>query len=613
LNEPDATSRAQSMDNETDQRHEPVADLLKVEPIARWEWVVLAILLSGCLAYWVFNYRQFSIPGSDFYEFVRTGKELTSCQAPDTYKRLPLYPVLLGLLGRVMPGDEPYIEAGLVANIVFSLGILVLLFVLTRRLVGWPAFVTIALVASLWLFHKYALQPLLEPCMGFFILLAMLLFCLRSRWQYPAVFCAALTRPEAVALVPVFFVLNLVYEEGPLRSRFLKGALASALASSGFVAWIVAAEINAGEGTHPYLAEMQERGLAWGAPLAAVSAPFANWTERAKGIAFVGCAVLLAVVFITGLIVSMIRFRRESLALVGFTALYLTAHVAFGVDVRRYAYQTSWIVMLYFSLGGAAILCLPWRWLARHRAFRIRVVTAVLAGLLCLCLSGLVARELTDDPGVAGTAVYLGLYLLALAGLFVWCGGRFRGRPHLGLTFAILVTAGASPFIGSGILAHSNDTWETKYYKYSLVTAGRWLKENMKPGELAVVVIQSPVADAGNLDLEQLTAFEDFDLFSPENYSLEAFTSEARRQGVTYVIYTYRELPGEDDDDAPDTYYYRKFREYLLNLFAEGRELPGYKLLATIPMPERVGEPPVHVYRLLYPASGPAMRKAPKS
>ena len=44
--------------------------------------------------------------------------------------------------------------------------------------------------------------------MGFFILLALVLWQRRSQWQYAAMFAAALTRYEAAALIPICFALT---------------------------------------------------------------------------------------------------------------------------------------------------------------------------------------------------------------------------------------------------------------------------------------------------------------------------------------------------------------------------------------------------------------------
>ena len=65
---------------------------------------------------------------------------------------------------------------------------------------------------------------------------------------------ASLTRYEAVALVPILFVLNAIYEKRARRHLLWAG-----LAAAGFLAWMAASVAHSTHG-NPYLSQI-ERGL----------------------------------------------------------------------------------------------------------------------------------------------------------------------------------------------------------------------------------------------------------------------------------------------------------------------------------------------------------------
>ena len=138
-----------------------------------------------------------------------------------------------------MPGPHPELHAALVLNMAFSIGSLVLLFWLASRLLGAGALLVPVLFATTAQFHSMALQPLVEPSLGFFCLLTLVLFHLRSPWQYAAAAAAALSRSEASTLIPVLFLINWRFGGCNRRfeGRFWRHAALAGLASIPFLAW----------------------------------------------------------------------------------------------------------------------------------------------------------------------------------------------------------------------------------------------------------------------------------------------------------------------------------------------------------------------------------------
>jgi hypothetical protein len=105
-----------------------------------------------------------------------------------------------------MPEPHPVLHAALVLNMAFSIGVLVLLFRLASPLLGAGALLVPLLFATTEQFHAMGLQPLVEPSLGFFCVLTLVLFQARSPWQYAAAAAAALSR--TASLIGILFLLN---------------------------------------------------------------------------------------------------------------------------------------------------------------------------------------------------------------------------------------------------------------------------------------------------------------------------------------------------------------------------------------------------------------------
>jgi len=554
-------------------------------PIARWEWAVLGILLAGCATYWILHFHKFSIPGPDFYQYEQTGKELTALHLPSTYKRMPLFPVLMNLAGRLVRTEEPFMDAALALSMAFSLGLLAILFYLGRRLIGPAAIFPVVMLASITVFNNMALQPLLEPCMAFFIFLTFLLFHLRSRWQYAAAFCAAIARPEGCAVIPIIFVLNMVYEEDPFKRRLLKHVVFAGLASTGFLTWMVLSKIYSAGAGNPYLDQMQQQGwhIEWKAALRTISVPFGQWVRNPKSKTFWVCIVMVPLLTSVGLVTSFLKFRREALALLAFVVLYVGAHMSFGVDLARYS---------------------SWRRLAAKRNSWLPFPLVFVCALVGLYCSYSFVRKIAGDPGVRGVVVYAGFYFFLLGALLVYWLLEFRKPLIMGVLAGMGMIALASPFVGQGVLGHAKGTWRALYGKYTCYKAGQWLKHNLRPGQKAVVVTVTAIARAGPISKAQLIGFGHL-----KARNLEEFTREVEERGVSYVIYTYRRNRG----DARDTYYHNLFKAYLMEPFKDGKDVAGFEHLETIPMPDRVRKPPVQVYRFTGSRTTPATKESPRS
>jgi len=514
-----------------------VFDLDGSAPVARWEWIALALLCAACLGFWFAHYHAFVVPSSDYFSIERLSREIWSFSAPSKFKRMPLFPLLMGLLGKLMPGESPELQAALALNIAFSIAGLALAFVFMRNAIGPLAFVPLVLLAANNTFTRNAVHPLVEPIMGFTILLTLVLFQKRSRWAYLAAFFAALTRYEASALIAVMFALDWVYEKKPLKSLGL-----SALASAGFLVWM-GLSMSHHSGGNPYLNQMSEMG----------------WKLKPKFLVTVlsslsipGAEIPALAVILVGVGVSLKKFSREAWALLAFLLLYLAAHVAFGVDRSRYTYPITWIIYFYFTVAAAAIVGAVWRLLAtRRRAWLGPAALALGTGMLAYALVKTM-RHFKVADAYAPAWVYAAVFGALLAGLFACCVAAVRKPALIALAVAAGFTAIATPLAGRGISLTAGTSWMIYYRKYSSYVAGKWIAENLGPNEKALVMHEGLSSHYGDIDDSRLVSFGHL-----EASSLDEMIPELAERGITHVIYSHRRKPRKDN--ARDRYYWEEF------------------------------------------------------
>lgn len=551
----------------------------------RWDWLLLGLLCLGTVAYWSVQYHPFVLPNNDYYSFERVAKAFGDGELPKSFKRAPIFPLLMAGLAPAMPEPRPELHAALVLNMAFSIGMLVLLFRLASSLLGAGALLVPVLFATTGQFHAMGLQPLMEPSLGFFCVVTLVLFQARSPWQYAAAAAAALSRYEAAMLVPVLFVLN-----GRAERRFWKHAVLSALASLPLLAWFAAGAIR-GSGGSFYLEVM--KGIGWtiapGFLLTSIREPFAGWFVGG-GVLIVPFLVLAVVPTVVGIAVGLRKFRREAVAMLGFLGLSAAVIVLFGSEKPRYVYPTVWIVQLFFAAGALYLLEAGFRRLAPRVASRAGLTSVLIVAAAALWLLALgpwlwTMGRLPQIGPFAADLLFLAL-ALGLVGIQLW---RIH-RERLWLAACGLFLALLTPVVAGGIASKQVGLFQIYYANYSSYLLAPWLEENLGPRDRIVLLHPTHIRHLTELDRER---FEKFLKMGAD--SAAELAPEMREKGLTHVAYTYRHRV-----TTPIAgFHYRRKKTHLAEEFREGGEVAGFEHLATLPLPEFLDRSPVQIYRVL--------------
>jgi hypothetical protein len=547
-------------------------------------------LALATLAFWWPQLAFFPLPNNDFATFEAVARAFGRLELPSTFQRLPLLPAAMALVGAALPGKHALLHAALALNAALAIATLPLLQRFAGGCLGRGSLLVAVLFAGTAQLHGQGLQPLVEPSLAFFVVLAFLGFQRRAGWQYAAAAAAALSRYEAVLLLPLFAAWN-AWEDG----RWRRHAAAAAAGALPFVLWAGLGALR-GSGAAFYAADMERMGFS---PAPHVLATLLKesfrglWTD-APGPDVAVFLALAAAPAALGVVVGLARFPREASALVAYLAASVAVIVLLGIDKARYVYPVLWIPLLFFATGLVAALAAAARRLAAlpAAASGLAVAGALALGVL-FASDGVadLARAPHDVVPFAADLAYAALLaLLAAVSLALALAQGAAGASALAAaaTFAAGLAV-AVPLLLGGLTGRAAEQRKIRFANESVVVSAAWLAQNLAPGERAVVMHRQHYLFLTELEPERFVGF--FQLDAQDAASLAA---EMRARGLTHVVATWRKPVAQ----AIDRVYERKFKWFLVDPFARGEPVAGFERVAELPLPAHLEQPPVQIYRL---------------
>lgn len=564
------------------------------------EWCVLALLIVGSMLFWLPHYAAFVMPNPDYFGFWEMARSIYEWRTPEDLKRSPVYPAMFGLLAQLLPVDRPYLHAMLILNLLCSAASLIVLYLMTRPLVGPAALVVVAAVVMSPLHALLATQPLLDP---FILLTALLTLWLAtradrvSRWAWVCAALGALTRQENAVLIPIVWALALQREP----RAWLKITGLAIAAGLPLIFWTGVSLLAPSDSeSAAYVDEISGMGfsLAWNkVPLLISAFPGSRPIEL----------LTLWPLAALGLAVSLRRWPRMSLALLGYTAFYLVVHLVFDVTRDRYVYPLAYIPLLYAVEGGRTLVMLGDGW---RRSLASQENNRGIAGGLFITAAGGAALLATawmvngwmDFGGFEVLSFqnrggYLGLFLLGLAGAAV---GAACATPGPWAWRGVVVLVVVSLLTVPGLRAADKRAHEQVYANQANVQhrlAADWLAEHLGPGDLAAIPWPQLLSyDDHLIDLDRIHG-----IGSGQADTIESLGAMLTERGIGYVLVpTMQRLPTDPDvvNYEKNVWRYHYFGAAALEPLRDGQEAPGYRLIATLPPPAEMAEPvgPLYVF-----------------
>jgi 4-amino-4-deoxy-L-arabinose transferase-like glycosyltransferase len=550
-------------------------------------WFLLSAIIVISAFYLAIHYRPFILPNVDYLRIRELAAELVSGQLPGRFKGMPLVSIIVGLIGLVMPAShDPYLYAALALNIAFSLGNLVLIYLVAREFLGGLlALIPVIVLLAAPEFTRSAHQPLLEPAIGFLTLATLVALSRNSRWVFVFAGLCALTRYEMAVIFPIVFFIE-VYRNPKEWVRYSVYSMAAALP---FALWFGFSMLKHAGG-NPYLQEMKGMGFT------------ANWQVLwtmhrplpGPRLIVLGIACLS---WLVGLPIALRRNAVLTLAITSFFALYTLSHIIFGIDRERYAYPVLWVIPLLMTVVIHAIF-LRMKELANRLPYITQIIGII---ILAIFLLGWIAMNLRmfgsyPDSTVAPAGWYAGWILL----LFLSLGSvtMMAGAPPMRFgAIACMVALGFASifFIRSGNeLARSASS--IYFDKAEYVVVAKWLAKNLPKGSRAVVPLYSEIVYSDSaISPQQLVLFSDL---TAENH--KQLIKELDTAGINHAVFIYRhELPANPraNNYYRNLYYYNKLKVYLMDPFRHGQQVEGFELVASLPPPNPKFNSYSYVYR----------------
>ena len=502
------------------------------------------------------------MPNNDYFSFQRLAEDIAALRRPESFKRMPVLPLLMALLHPLFGGPQPYLSAAIAVNIACSLGLLYVVYRVALHIVPRATALVVLLLAGASQFQVMARQPLVEPALGFWIAMTVWLRLRRQPAAWISLGLAALCRVEALILIPIFLAEHwlppsaragesraadgdptpLALPTAPGASITAAGAQPGLASSRGRGASdlrrdLVAATAAAlpgllwtqGDGSGGYLALMEAMHFQpnWDFPLLAVEQALGGWWDAPLAWLW----LFGAPTTLLGL-TALWRRSPRSAWLLAASYLALTAVVtAFGIAKTRYAYAGQWLPFLAFAQG-------------------LVTVADSLSG-------GLRSRE--------------------------------RLARGLALAAALLLVL---PLLTGSLRRQRDEQHWIRYYAYEAHLLGAWMQQrsaevsgivSLVPSQLRFMLPQVPT--------ERIKGFEEL---VADGADPGALAAEMRRRGLSHVAYTYRARP----ETADQRYYWREINGDMAVLFESGAPVAGFRHVATLPIDPALQKADVQVYRL---------------
>lgn len=518
-----------------------------------WDAGVVAPLVLICVAALILVshfFNAFAVPNTDFFAFREHALRYLQFRMPDDFKRLPVFPIVIGVLSRFIPAGEPVLPAALWLNAALTPVALWLAVRVGRRFVGSGTAVMVAATLAVNPTMVFCMtQPLLEVPLLCLILLTLELALRRSRWAYLAAALASLTRYEAGALIPALVIQDLRNGD-PKQRRQALGL--GALASVWLIIW-VAMSAHRHLAVNPYVQEMIQREregglLAFPMMLAEVV------TDVLPGVIWrlPGSAVLLTVIMalLTGAgVVRMGRRHGTALMVPGiFVLCYVIIHSIFPVAVVRYAVPILWFIYLAIAAALEPLLA--------HRDGPSPHL-AMVAWCASAPLLGYSAWRMLQG---GSPALGFSWFLLCVALLWAWVARRGAAglQPKRG---------GMLPLVGGLLLAFGVRNTALQLHSPAVAdncaqfkALAAWYRKAARPGDRMAVTLPWVVQYYSGLPDEAFVPAGSLAASTPD-----AAVAELKGAGVTYIVWD------SDYGTDPTTYDSLQFGADLLMQLRERR------------------------------------------
>jgi hypothetical protein len=148
------------------------------------------------------------------------------------------------------------------------------------------------------------------------------------------------------------------------------------------------------------------------------------------------------------------------------------------------------------------------------------------------------------------------------------------------------------PLAVGGVLRGHTLYTQVRDFDRGVLAPAAWLGSHLATHERVAILHTSQVLWATDLRADQVVAYGEF-----AADDAAGLPDEMRARGVTHAAWTWRR-PAQNTGQA---FYDDRKKVSLAETFRDGEPVDEFDLVATLPAPERLGQPPARIYRLAPP------------
>lgn len=567
------------------------------------KYVAVGLLVTLGLIYSLHFLGHFVFPNPDFASFLQIGRKWLHLQIPSSMKRAPLFSVITNLVGNFFSTPDRNLFGTELYNAMMLPTVMVLIYLIGREFLGRAA-VWVALLACIspWMVRMSS-QPLAE--LTLVALFAATCLCIRShiKWAYFFAMLCSISRWDMAGLIPAVALVDLIRNR-----KWARTIIMTALASIPFglcmiITWMQLRGQSGGAHYIQVLSKDRTFELAadlrfyWSNICSFLNALMLQSSrpghfkslEGLNSVVSTLTSLLLAIAFLGGSIVAVIKRRWEIIVMLLAGIPYVMVHAIYPYRLPRFCIPTAWAGLIIAAYG----LVTFWQWFVSKPKpkFLIPVLQLIAAVIFIFWAVKILAtldyaqkrycpviERLALISSLVSVAGFLGLQLIR------------RRKPSMKWLIipAFLVLSVVSNAATTGLIM--GDGQSNANFK----RLGLWFLENAEDDDRMITTMPSWLTIYTGLPIER---FEHMVNIPPlEAKDFPAFIRECRKRNITLIAWDSR-LAGRPNDR-----YYKEWGLDRIKVLGAPKadRIGPCKLLHVI----REGSPGVAIYRIMPEPTG---------
>lgn len=570
------------------------------------ECATVGLLVTLGFIYSLHFLRHFVFPNPDFAAFLEIGRSWLHFKIPYTMKRAPLFSVITALAGNFFSSPDRNLFGTELYNAIMLPTVMILIYIIGRKFLGKAA-VWVALLACIspWMV-RLSSQPLAE--LTLVALFAATCLCARThiKWAYLFAMLGSIARWDMAGLIPAVALVDLISNR-----KWFKTIILTALASIPFgLCMIITMNQLRGQsdGAHYIQVLAKDRTFELIADLGFYRQNICSFVnaqllqslpsgqiksfEALNSMLLVVTSLLLAITFLVGSVVAIIKKRWEIIVMLLAGIPYVLVHAIYPYRLSRFCMPAAWAGLIIAAYGAVTL----WQWFTKKPKPKFLIPALQLTGSIIFVLWIIKVIETLNYAQkrcpVLGQLTIISCLVVVAGFIAVQLLRRCKLSTAWLIIPAFLVLAVVSNAATTGFLMGDGQS------NVNFKRLGLWFFENAKDNDRMITTMPAFLPIYTSMPKKRFA--HTGNILPQDAKDLPAFIRECRKQNITLIAWDSR-LAG-----APNDRYYKLWgldRIQVLGAPFTGQKVDRIGPCQLIHIISE-GSPKIAVYRILPEPAG---------